>query len=128
MLSNGEVSNLYEGMSKVVITQHSGGKGDTDGDGQLPLVLAAALLGVAATYASYGRQVGARIARLYRAGMAPRVFIVFVVLAVGQGAFANPILTAVGLASAAITWVKLDFEVGTLSGKPAVPSFGGFKG
>ena len=78
-----------------------------NGGRRLLLLAAALLLGATTGYASQQYQLGTRIARFYRAGMAERVFAVFVALSVAQGAVAEPSIAVAGVVAAAATWAYL---------------------
>lgn len=106
------------------LTRHApflpGDEGTGAGGGQLLLLAAAALLGAASGYAAHEQQLGTRVVRFYRAGMAQRVLTVFVALAAVQGAAARPSLAVAAAAAAAATWCWLEFQ-GSEAELPAEP-------
>lgn len=86
----------------------AGGEGAGNGGGQFLLLVAAVLLGAGGGFTAHEMQLGARIARFYRAGMAERVFTVFVALFIAQGAVAQPSLAVAAALAVATTWGWLE--------------------
>ena len=86
----------------------AGGESAGNRGGQYLLLCAAVLLGAGGGFAAHELQLGARIARFYRAGMAERVFTVFVALSIAQGAVAQPSLAVAAAVAAATTWGWLE--------------------